>query len=112
MFELNKIYNGNCLELIKTIPDKSVDMTFADPPFNLGKKYNAYKDTVSRKEYLDWCEKWILEMVRVTKDTGSIFIHNIPMWLTYYSSYLNQRAYFKHWISCSAHCPYGEIFTA
>ena len=36
---LNKITVGDCLELLKKIPDESVDMTFADPPFNLKKNY-------------------------------------------------------------------------
>ncbi len=99
---LNKITNGDCLELFKEIPDESVDVTFADPPFNLKKKYNSTKDSLEIREYLSWCEKWIAEMVRVTKPTGSIFIHNIPKWLTYYAGFLNKHADFKHWISWDA----------
>ncbi|CAN5397078.1 site-specific DNA-methyltransferase [soil metagenome] len=99
---LNKITNDDCLELFKQIPDESIDVTFADPPFNLKKKYNSTKDSLEVREYLDWCEKWIAEMVRVTKPTGSIFIHNIPKWLTYYSASLNKIADFKHWISWDA----------
>ena len=98
----NKIIQGDCLEQFKNIPDNSVDMTFADPPFNLKKKYTSYKDNLEFQEYLNWCEKWIGEMVRVTKPTGSIFLHNIPKWLTFYASYLNKFAHFKHWISWDA----------
>jgi len=100
--EVNKIYQGDCLELFKNIPDNSVDMTFADPPFNLGKKYNSYKDNLKFEEYLNWCEQWISEMVRVTKPTGAIFVHNIPKWLTYFSNILNKKAIFKHWIAWEA----------
>jgi site-specific DNA-methyltransferase (adenine-specific) len=77
-------------------------MSFADPPFNLKKKYNSYKDSLEFKDYISWCEKWISEMVRVTKPTGSIYIHNIPKWLTYFSAILNKIAFFKHWISWDA----------
>lgn len=98
----NKILNGDATELFKKIPDNSIDVTFADPPFNLKKKYNGYKDSLEFEEYLKWCEIWIQEMVRVTKPTGSIFIHNIPKWLTYYSSILNKYATFRHWISWDA----------
>jgi len=98
----NKILNGDATELFKEIPDNSIDITFADPPFNLKKKYNGYKDSLEFEEYLEWCELWIKEMVRVTKPTGSIFIHNIPKWLTYYSSILNKYATFRHWISWDA----------
>ena len=98
----NKIFKGDCLELFKSIPDDSIDMTFADPPFNLKKKYTNYKDNLELQEYLTWCENWITEMVRVTKPTGSIFLHNIPKWLTYYTTFLNQIASFRHWIAWEA----------
>ena len=99
---INTIRQGDCLALFKGIPDDSVDITFADPPFNLGKNYTSYEDSVEFEEYLNWCEMWISEMVRVTKPTGSIFVHNIPRWLTYYSGFLNEVADFKHWISWDA----------
>ncbi|PIU61713.1 restriction endonuclease [archaeon CG07_land_8_20_14_0_80_38_8] len=99
---INQIIQGDCLELMKNIPDSSVDITFADPPFNLGKKYNGYRDNKEFHAYLDWCRRWIYEMVRITKPTGSIFVHNIPKWLTYYASFLNEVAYFKHWIAWDA----------
>ncbi len=99
---INNISQGDCLDLLKKIPDDSVQMTFADPPFNLGKKYNSYKDTLKLQEYLNWCEIWISEMVRVTKPEGTIFLHNIPKWLTFFTTYLNKFSYFKHWISWDA----------
>lgn len=99
---INNIIQGDCVELLKTIPDNSVDCTFADPPFNLKKGYNSYKDRLKIQEYLDWCEVWITEMVRITKPTGAIFLHNIPKWLTFYTEILNRQADFKHWISWDA----------
>ena len=99
---LNRIIHGDCLSVMKNLPDDSIDVTFADPPFNLKKKYDGYKDNLDFNSYLEWCEKWIFEMVRITKPTGSIFIHNIPKWLTYFSEILNKIAYFKHWISWDA----------
>jgi len=99
---INKIIPGDCLKLFQDIPDNSIDMTFADPPFNLRKQYNSSQDDLALKHYLAWCEQWLLEMVRVTKPTGSIFIHNIPKWLTYFAGYLNTIAHFKHWITWDA----------
>lgn len=99
---LDVILHGDCLDILGTIPDNSVDMTFADPPFNLNKKYNSYSDRRSLDTYLFWCKQWLTEMVRITKPTGSIFVHNIPKWLTYYASFLNEIADFKHWISWDA----------
>jgi len=99
---INTITQGDCLSLFQEIPANSVDITFADPPFNLKKKYKNYRDSLEFQEYLNWCEKWISEMVRVTKPSGSIFVHNIPRWLTYYSHFLNKISDFKHWISWDA----------
>jgi len=99
---INSIIQGDCLEVMRSIPDNSVDITFADPPFNLGKKYTGYKDNKRFNTYLEWCKQWINEMVRITKPTGSLFVHNIPKWLTYYAGFLNDTAYFKHWIAWDA----------
>jgi len=90
------------LEFMQSIPDDSVDITFADPPFNLKKKYNGYKDNKEFTKYVEWRKQWIYEMVRITKPTGSIFVHNIPKWLTYYAGFLNESVYFKHWIAWDA----------
>lgn len=106
---INKIIQGDCLKVFKKIPDNSVDATFADPPFNLKKKYNHYEDSKKKQQYLDWCNRWISEMVRVTKPTGSIFLHNIPRWLIYYAKHLNKIAYFRHWVSWdSGGAPMGK----
>lgn len=99
---INQIVKGDCLDILREIPDASVDITFADPPFNLNKKYNGYNDKKNNDAYLNWCRQWISEMVRVTKPSGSIFVHNIPKWLTYYAAFLNDISYFKHWIAWDA----------
>ncbi|MDR1087645.1 MAG: site-specific DNA-methyltransferase, partial [Endomicrobium sp.] len=95
---INTIVNDDCLKVLKQIPDNSVDMTFADPPFNLNKKYNHYGDSKEKQDYLNWCNEWTSEMVRITKPTGALFLHNIPRWLSYFAEYLNKIAYLKHWI--------------
>jgi len=99
---INQIICGDCLEILKQIPDNSVDMVFADPPYNLGKEYEKYEDSKDMREYLSWCRKWLHELVRVTKPTGSIFVMNIPKWLVYFAQYLNEVAYFKAWIAWDA----------
>lgn len=96
---INRIICGDAIEEMKKIPSETIDMTFADPPFNLNKKYGNYKDKKLDIEYIQWCERWLDEMVRITKPTGSIFVHNIPKWLIYFASHLNKMASFKHWIA-------------
>lgn len=95
---INQNIIDDCINALSELPSNSVDVAFADPPFNLKKKYGHYHDKKSTQDYLNWCRDWILEMVRITKPTGSIFIHNIPRWLTYYSTVLNEVSDFVHWI--------------
>ena len=91
----NKILNGNSLEILKTIPSKTFDLVFADPPYNLqiGEKLKRPDDSKvngvnekwdqfkSFKEYDDFCKAWLIECKRVLKDKGSIWVigsyHNI-----------------------------------
>jgi len=99
---LNKIEHADCLDYLRDIPDESVDVTFADPPFNLKKRYSTYWDNLDVAQYVEWCHEWLRELVRVTKPSGSIFIHNIPKWLSYYCHVLNEIADFRHWIAWEA----------
>ena len=56
--KLDKLHRGDCLELLKRVDDASIDLAFADPPFNIGYKYDVYKDKKSADEYLDWTRQW------------------------------------------------------
>lgn len=102
MIQVDTVIWGDCLEHLRAIPNNSVDVCFADPPFNLDKNYGTHNDQMPLEEYLEWCEKWLLELVRVTKPTGSILVHNIPKWLTYYATILNKHTHFRHWIAWDA----------
>lgn len=99
---LDQVILGDCLEKLAQLPDNSIDVCFADPPFNLAKKYATYDDQRALDEYIAWCDQWLQQLVRVTKPTGSILVHNIPRWLTYYSAILNKYAHFRHWIAWDA----------
>jgi site-specific DNA-methyltransferase (adenine-specific) len=67
-----ELHLGDCLEVMKGIPDKSVDAVITDPPYNIGK---AEWDKIDN--YINWCGSWMLECQRVLKDNGSFyFFHN------------------------------------
>ena len=57
--ELNKIYSGDSLNFMPKIPNNYIDLIVTDPPFNIGKQYNSYKDKMKKEDYIKWCEKWI-----------------------------------------------------
>ncbi|MCF8077552.1 MAG: site-specific DNA-methyltransferase [Desulfotignum sp.] len=98
--ELGKLFQGDCLDLLETIENDSVDLVFADPPFNLNKLYpSGINDDLKADQYLSWCEKWIVECARILKPGGSFFIWNLPKWNSRIAEYLNVILTFRHWIS-------------
>lgn len=70
MLERNKIYCGNCLELMKEIPDKSIDLVLADPPYNAQRLFA--NDNLTENAYTDFTNKWLSECARIIK--GDIVI--------------------------------------
>lgn len=73
--KLNKIYNKDCLKGLTTLDDNFVDVIVTSPPYNIGIKYNEYRDTKSRDDYLDWMEELAESCKRVMKDNGSFFLN-------------------------------------
>ncbi|MGF9964248.1 DNA-methyltransferase [Bacillus rhizoplanae] len=98
--ELGKLYQEDSLALIKTLPKQSVDLIFADPPFNLNKTYESnMNDKLTKEEYLKWTEEWILGCIELLKEGGSFFIWNLPLWNTYSAEILNKYLNLRHWIA-------------
>lgn len=85
---INSIHNVDCIAGIRCIPDSTVDLVIADPPYNLNKDFGEWKEREKKAEWLDWCKLWIDECVRVLKPTGSIFIYGIHHHLCWIHCYL------------------------
>jgi len=66
---------GDCIEGMRSIPDKSINLVVTSPPYNLGIKYNTYKDDKNRKDYIQWCVEWGKELKRILSDDGSFFLN-------------------------------------
>ena len=75
---LNKVTDSDVIEVLKDLPDNSVDCIFADPDYNVGIKYNGKKYTQGFQEYTSWCISWAKECHRVLKEDGNFFIINYP----------------------------------
>ena len=85
--EINTIYEGDNLTILKEFPDKSVDLIYADPPFFSNKHYLVEsKDDIGNRafadkwhgginSYIEWIKGRLIECKRVLKDTGSIYLH-------------------------------------
>jgi len=79
---INKIICGDCLEVMKDMPDKCVDLCYVDPPFftqrkrkSSKKKYEFNDVWNSLKEYIEWMRDRVIKMYDVLKDTGSFYFH-------------------------------------
>jgi site-specific DNA-methyltransferase (adenine-specific) len=72
--KINTIRQGDSIELMKTLPDGCVDLAFADPPFNIGYKYDVYDDRQSVDDYLNWSQQWIEQVHRILKSDGAFWL--------------------------------------
>lgn len=99
--ELGDLHQGDCLKITPQLADESIDLFFADPPFNLGKNYGkGINDSLKDEEYLAWCEAWIKEGVRLLKPGGAFYLFNLPRWNIELGHFLNNAGMlFRHWIA-------------
>ncbi len=71
---LNKVVLGDMEEVIYYIPNKSVDLLFLDPPYNLNKKFNSNEfKKMSLREYEEWVESWFSLLIPKLKPTGQVY---------------------------------------
>ena len=70
----NTVYTEDCLQGMKKLPAGCIDLAFADPPFNIGFKYDVYQDNLDNDEYVSWSTRWIGEVTRVLKPTGTFWL--------------------------------------
>ena len=74
---VNKIINGDCVEVMKTMPESTVDLIVTSPPYGVGIEYDTHNDDVDFEEYKIFSKEWLTEAYRVLKDDGRIAL-NIP----------------------------------
>ena len=74
---LDSIITGDCIDGMRQLPDESIDLIIADPPYNLNKDFGEWKERERKDEWLSWSRQWLDESRRVLKDGGSIFVYGI-----------------------------------
>jgi site-specific DNA-methyltransferase (adenine-specific) len=88
----HKIIHGDALEGLSTLPDISVDLIFADPPYNIGKNFNGHKDKWAKDEdYLTWCYEWLDLCVRKLKPHGSFYVMTSTQFMPFFDIYLRKK---------------------
>jgi site-specific DNA-methyltransferase (adenine-specific) len=74
---LHKVINGDCIEVMKTLPEGTIDLIVTSPPYGVGIAYDVHEDDVEFEEYLVFAKNWLTEAYNVLKDDGRIAL-NIP----------------------------------
>jgi DNA modification methylase len=72
---MNQVLHGDCLEVMASMPDKSVDCIVTSPPYWKGFAYEAYFNSYA--QYLDWTKKWLKECKRLLTDNGTLYLNVI-----------------------------------
>ncbi len=76
MNNINNIICGDCIDVLKTIDESSVDLIVTSPPYNIGIKYDGYSDNREWSDYYKWCEQWINECYRTLKPDGRMVLNH------------------------------------
>ena len=95
------LFADDCMKILPILEDGTVDTVFADPPFNLGKEYGKRTDdSLPDDRYIQWCQCWLAECVRLLKPGGSLFLYNLPKWNVMLGAFLSEQELdFRHWIA-------------
>jgi len=93
-FPEQKIILGDVISVLDDcVKDSSIDLIFADPPYNIGKKFNGkQKKWDSDDEYIKWCYEWLDLCMRKLKNTGSIYIMAATQYMPYIDIHLRGKA--------------------
>jgi site-specific DNA-methyltransferase (adenine-specific) len=74
---INTIINGDCIEVMKTLPEGSVDLIVTSPPYGVAIEYDVHDDDMVWEQYVEFTRSWMTQAYRVLKDDGRIAL-NIP----------------------------------
>lgn len=83
---------GNCLDVLKSMRSKSVNLIFADAPYNIGKNFGNNNDKWDNVQtYIEWCKQWIDECLRVLKDDGTMYFMTATQHMPYLDVYVSEK---------------------
>ena len=91
--ENNKIILGDVFNALESqVADSSVDLIFADPPYNIGKNFNGHKDRwKDDKSYLKWSYQWLELCLKKLKPNGSFYVMTSTQFMPYFDIYLREK---------------------
>lgn len=95
----SQLIKGDSLVELRKLPAGSIDFCFADPPYNLDKRYDIWDDALDVNNYHNWCSDWIREMARVVRPGGTCAVLNIPsIAVKHFHQMKSAGLQFQNWI--------------
>jgi site-specific DNA-methyltransferase (adenine-specific) len=90
---ITDLFWGDALDVLQArIPDKSADLIFADPPYNIGKVFGSFQDRwPSDEAYAKWCYQWLEMCLRKLKENGSIYVMTSTQSMPFLDLFLRDR---------------------
>lgn len=86
------IYHGDALRVLPTLQDGSIDLIFADPPYNIGKRFANFVDKwPSDEAYVEWCKRWLDLCLQKLSATGTMYIMASTQSMPYIDTYLREK---------------------
>ena len=82
---------ADCLKVLSQIKDSSINLIFADPPYNIGKDFGKVKDRLSKDKYISWCKQWIDECWRVLAPDGTFYFMTATQNMSYLDVYVDGK---------------------
>ena len=90
--EATTVYNGDCFACLEDVKDESIDLIFADPPYNIGKTFGDFVDSwPSDRDYAEWCYKWLQLCITKLKPSGSLYVMTSTQAMPYLDLWLRER---------------------
>jgi adenine-specific DNA-methyltransferase len=114
----HSIVHGDAIEYLNSIPQESIDLIFADPPYNIGKNFPNNSDKwPSADAYLSWCYQWIELCIKKLKPTGTIYLmaatQNMPyldLFIRPYLTIMSRIIWYYDSAGVQAKKHYGSLY--
>ena len=79
------------MNVLTKLEKKTIDLIFADPPYNIGKKFGENKENFTKDNYIQWCKNWIDESMRILKDDGVLCFMTATQFMPYLDCYVDSK---------------------